>query len=321
MLIITLVFAMIVTGCAQKTSGEVKSPSISGEKFPDKPITLIVPYDAGGGSDLISRYLASLVEKELGVSIVVVNMPGGSGATGYTELTKRAADGYTIASTTSTIVTDKMLDIIKINHHDFDVVYGFNYEPAAIGVNAQRGWNSLADFVKYSKENPGNVSMGTSAFGGIWNIGSRAAMPALGVKWNLIPAGGGGAVPVVQAAGGTIDAVTASPLEMAAQLEGGRLKLLAVMADKRLDSYPDVPTLKELGYDVSITTTRAIVAPKGTPKDRVKILYDAFAKAGSLQKYKDYLKTNGAGWMSEDGESMIKYYDNQEKVFQKFLQK
>ncbi|MDK2887980.1 MAG: putative tricarboxylic transport rane protein [Thermoanaerobacter sp.] len=315
---LVLVLAL-VAGCGQKTSSEGKSQGAASDKFPNKPITLICPYDAGGGSDQVTRFLASIAEKELGVPINVVNMPGGSGATGYAELTKREPDGYTLCTTTSTIVTHKLLGNLDVNHRDYELVFGYNYEPAAIGVNASRGWNTLEDFIKYCKKNPGKVSMGTSAFGGIWNIATHAAMPVLGVQWNVVPAGGGGAQPVVQAAGGKIDAVTASPLEMNAQVQAGKLKILAVMSDERLESFPDIPTFKELGYDLSVTTTRAIIAPKGTPQDRIKVLYEAFAKAAESQKYKDFLKTQGSGWMSEDGEAMLKYYDEQEKEFEKIL--
>lgn len=324
-----LVLSIALTGCGQNTADEKgsengaqetdKNDTASEEKFPNKPITLICPYSAGGGSDQTVRMLAPLAEEYLGVPVNVVNMPGGSGSAGYAELRKRAADGYTICQTTSTIVTHKLLGNLDFDHRAFDIVIGFHYSPAAIGVNAERGWDDLKEFVEYSKEHPGDVSMGTTAVGGIWNVATHAAQDVMDVEWNVIPAGGGGAQPVIQCAGGKIDAVTASPLEIYTQQEAGKMKLLGVMSDERLDAFPDIPTFKELGYDVSVTTTRSLIVPKGTPKERIEILYEAFAKAANSEKYKEYVKSKGSGWMCEDGEYMMDYYDKQAELFEKII--
>ena len=311
-----VVLSVALSGCGQNAADEKetakeseKKDPVATEKFPSKAITVICPYSAGGGSDQTIRMLAPLAKEHLGVPVNVINMPGGSGSVGYAELLKREADGYTLCTDTSTIVTHKILGNLDFNHHAFDIVIGYNFSPAAIGVNAERGWDTLEEFVAYSRENPGEVSMGTTAVGGIWNVGTHAAQSALDVEWNIIPAGGGGAKPIVQCAGGKIDAVTASPLEIYTQQEAGRMKLLGVMADERLEAFPDVPTFKELGYDVSITTTRALLAPKGTPQERLEILYEAFAQATKSEKYKEFVKSKGSGWLCETGESMVDYYD------------
>ncbi|MGI6678731.1 MAG: tripartite tricarboxylate transporter substrate binding protein [Dehalobacterium sp.] len=323
-LVSLLISVLLFSGCGQNT-GSQEGAENKTDKFPNKPVTLIVPYDAGGGSDLTSRMVASIAEKELGVPVTIVNMPGGSGATGYAELRNREADGYTILSCTSTIETMKLLGVLDFNHEAFDIVSGFNYEPAAIAVNAkiaeEKGWNTFADFIEYCKQHPGDVSMGTSAVGGIWNIGTLAAQSAIGVEWNVIPAGGGGAQPIVQAAGGQIEAVTAGTLEVYNQVEAGTLKVLGIMSDERLDTYPDAETLKENGYDVSITTTRSILAPKGVPQERLEVLYQAFSKASSSDEYKEYCTSKGAGYLSDNGEDMMKFYDEQKEVFSKVIVK
>jgi tripartite-type tricarboxylate transporter receptor subunit TctC len=322
-LVMLLIFVFVVAGCGQKAGTDKAAKQ--GEKFPDKPITFIIPYDAGGGSDLTSRMVASIAEKELGVPVTVVNMPGGSGATGYAELKNRAADGYTILACTSTIATMKLLGTLDFDHKAFDIVSGFNYEPAAIAVNVEiakkKGWNTLKDFIEYSKQHPGEVSMGTSAVGGIWNIGTLAAQKETGVQWNVIPAGGGGAQPIVQCASGKIDAVTAGTLELYNQVKAGTVKILGVLSDERINTYPDAETFKENGYNVSITTTRSILAPKGVPKERLDILTKVFMKASASDEYKQYCTSKGAGWLSKNGEEMSKFYDEQEKVFSQHIVK
>jgi tripartite-type tricarboxylate transporter receptor subunit TctC len=321
--IATLILGLALTGCSGQddTGGNNGDVVEGGIDFPTKQITVVVPYSAGGGSDLITRRLVQTgAEDKLGVSTNIVNMPGGSGAVGYVELAGRKADGYSVANSTSTIVTQKLLGNIDLNHRDFEIVIGYNYEPAAIGVNAEIGIDTLEDLVNFSKENPGAISLGTSAEGGIWNIAAHAAEDIFGVEWNIVPDGGGGAGPVLQAAGGQIEAVTASPLEIYTQEEAGNLKLLAVMADERLDAFPDVPTFKELGYDLSVTTTRSLLAPKGTPQEVIDVLYEAFAETANSQEYKDFLHNSGAGWMLKNGQEMQEYYDKQEKVFAKILQ-
>lgn len=315
---LVLILALAVAGCGQDSAGGDNSQNAAAD-FPTKPVTIICPYSAGGGSDLVIRRLASIAEDHLGVPINIVNMPGGSGSVGYAELQKREADGYTLSTTTSTIVTHKLLGNLDVNHKDYDIVIGYHYEPAAIGVNTKLGIDTLEEFVEYSKENAGKVTMGTTAHGGIWNIASQAAQKAMGVEWNLVPAGGGAAQAVLQAAGGQINAVTASPLEIYNQQEAGKLKMLGVMADERLEAFPNVPTFKEQGYDVSVTTSRALIAPKGTPEERIQILYEAFKKAAESDEYKEYIVNSGGAYMAKDGAEMIEYYDREEKVFKDVL--
>jgi len=331
-LVLLLVTVFLIVGCGQNSAPEEESgtqteaqPQSQAEQFPTKPITLIVPYDAGGGSDLTSRMVATIAEKELGIPVTVVNMPGGSGATGYAELRNRPADGYTVLACTSTIVTMKLLGILEFDHTAFDIVSGFNYEPAAIAVNKEiaekKGWNTLKDFIEYSKQYPGEVTMGTSAVGGIWNIGTLAAQSEIGVEWNVIPAGGGGAQPIVQCAGGKIDAVTAGTLELYAQSEAGTVKILGIMSEERLDTYPDAETFKENGYNVLITTTRSMLAPKGVPEDRLAALTKVFTNASSSDEYKNYCTSKGAGYLYDDGAKMKEFYDGQEDIFSKVIVK
>lgn len=316
-----LLIGVILGGCGGKPQAEgEKKGETQKANYPTKPITLIIPYDAGGGTDVITRKLASLAEKHLPQPFAPVNKPGNTGAVGYMELYNSKPDGYTICAVTSTIVTHKLLGNIPYNHQDYAPIITYNYGPAAIAVNSQRPWKTLDEFVKHAKANPGQVTLATVSPGGIWNIATQVFLKETGLQVKIVPSGGGGAQAIIQAAGGHADAVVAGPDEMLTQLQSGNLRLLAVMAPERLSRFPDVPTMKELGYNVVVVTTRALLAPKGTPKEAIDVLYKAFKAAAESQEYKDFLKENGIGWMALGPEETLKYYDEQEKLFSKIIE-
>ncbi|KJS81567.1 MAG: hypothetical protein JM58_16600 [Peptococcaceae bacterium BICA1-8] len=307
-------------GCSTKK--DATTPEASKENkstYPERPITLIIPFDPGGASDIVARKLSSIAEKHLPQGITIVNKPGGASAVGIAELHETKPDGYTILAALSTIVTHKILGNLPYNHEDFDVVCAYNFDPGALAVNKDRPWQTIEEFIEYGKKNPGELKVGTSAPGGLWNVGTLAIENATGVKFNIIASGGGVAEPAKQAAGGHIDAVVGSPNELLAHVEGGNLRLLAVTSPERIEAFPDVPTFKELGYDAEVSGTRAIIAPKGTPKEVLDVLQTAFAAAANDSEYKDFLKSMGSGSLYLNSEDASKHYSDQVAIFEKIL--
>lgn len=308
------------------SSSSTQSPAASSTPtvdFPKKPITIIIPYDAGGGSDLCTRKVASIVEKETGWNLTCTNMPGGSGATGYADLLTRDPDGYTVLGCTSTIVTLKVLGTLDVDHHDFAVVSGFNQEICTLGVNTdwakKNGIETLTDFLDYSRAHPGEVSVASTAVGGIWNVDTVYAGKQTGCEWNIVPNGGGAASAVINCAGGAVEACTAGALEIYSQAQSGSIKMLGVMSDERIPVYPDVETFAEAGYDVVGTTSRSFLAPKDIDPEILSVLETAFMDAVASDEFKEYCNSQGTVAWTASGAEAFEQYVAEEAIFQDVL--
>jgi tripartite-type tricarboxylate transporter receptor subunit TctC len=289
------------------------------EEFPTKPITLIVPYDAGGSTDQSSRALVNSMGK-LAQPINIVNKPGAGGAVGYKVLQTSKPDGYTLVTTYTTIVTHKLLGNLPFNHHDLEMIIGFNYDAGALAVHGKSQWKTVNEFIDYSKKNKAKVS--TAVPGGIWNIACQAIMRAYDTEFDLITSGGGTYQPAQELAGGHVDALVGNFAELVPFIKSGDIRVLAVTAPKRIEMFPDIPTFKELGFD-KVTTIgfRAIAAPKGTPKAEQKVLHDAFQKAFDDPKYIEFMKSNAMIPVYMSMENTVKQYDDLEKAVETTLKK
>ncbi len=248
------------------------------ENFPDKPITLVVPYPAGGATDVVIRPLAEAVKGILGQPVIVENRGGGGGAVGVGYVVSKAPDGYYLA-----VVVTSQHRVSFINKLSFDTVKdvtpiirigGYLY---GILVKPDSRYKSLKDLIEYAKTKPGQVSYMASGIGTGGHIAAEEMATNAGVKFNHLPSKGD-QESSANLLGGHIDFISTTsgwiPL-----VEAGKLKLLATYNDRRIKRFPDVPTVKELGYGVIHNSPIGIVGPKGLAADRVKLLHDAFHKA------------------------------------------
>lgn len=275
--------------------------------FPTKPITLIVPWAPGGGTDAVARGLANPAGEYLGVQITVKNLPGGSGAVGLAEGMRAKADGYTVTMLPVELAFMGDLGIYPFGLEAFEPVILVNSDPAGLTVRADARWSNAKEFIQYAKENPGKVKIGHSGTGLLWHLAAVALEQKTGAKFTLIPYDG--AAPAIKALlGGELDAVTVSVPEVSAQVQAGNLKLLGVMDDTRFYMYPNVPTLKEQGINVSVVTFRGIGVPKGTPRDIVNKLHDAFKYALETNEYKDLMKKLGYGIAYKNTDDYSKFF-------------
>jgi tripartite-type tricarboxylate transporter receptor subunit TctC len=243
--------------------------------FPTKEVQIIIPWAAGGATDLIFRALAATTGKYLGKPVVVVNKPGGGGAVGYTEGMKAAPDGYilTAAVTPMTILPHQVTT--AFTYKNFEPILNVVSDPSMFLIRSDAPWKSLKEFLDYAKQNPDMITVGNSGAGGGVHLVALAFEKAAGVKFNHIPFSGGG--PSVTALlGGHVNAVSVSPPEGIPQIQAGKLKIIALFAEKRLAMFPDVPTVKEQGINFAMGMWRGLAAPKGTPPDVIKKLHDAF---------------------------------------------
>jgi len=255
----------------------VVSVPLQAAEFPTKEVQIIIPWAAGGATDLIFRALAATTGKYLGKAVIVVNRPGGAGAVGYTEAMKAPADGYTLASgiTPLTILPHNVKT--PFTYKDFEPVINVVSDPGMFLVKADSQWKSLKEFLDYAKKNPDMITVGNSGAGGGVHLIALAFQQAAGVKFNHIPFAGGG--PSVTALlGGHIHAVTVSPPEGIEHVKAGKLRIIALFSEKRFEMFPDVPTVKEQGVNFAMGQWRGLIAPKGTPRDVINKLHDAFKK-------------------------------------------
>jgi tripartite-type tricarboxylate transporter receptor subunit TctC len=250
---------------------------IHAAEFPTKEVQIIIPYAAGGATDLIFRALAATTGKYLGKAVIVVNRPGGGGTVGATEAAQAKPDGYTLLSAITPLTILPHQVKTTFTYKSFEPVINVVKDPGMFLVRSDSPWKSLKEFLDYAKKNPDMITVGNSGAGGGVHLIALAFEKTAGVKFNHIPFAGGG--PSVTALlGGHINAVSVSPPEGIEHVKAGKLKIIALFAEKRFELFPDVPTVKEQGVDFVMGQWRGLAAPKGTPPEAIKKLHDAFKK-------------------------------------------
>ena len=269
----------------------------SAADYPSRPITLICPWGAGGGTDAVSRIIATLLKQDLGVPVNVVNRTGGSGAVGHTAIATAKPDGYTIGMPTVEITMMHWMGLTKVTYKDMVPVAMVNFDPSGINVRTDSDWKTYKDLETYVRNNPGKLKDSGTGQGGIWHLAMAGWMNAIGlsaeaIKW--IPSKG--AAPALQdlMAGG-IEMSTCSLPEAATLIDAGKVRPLAIMADQRDPKFPEVPTLKEMGINWTCGAWRGIAAPLGTPPEIVAVLEKAIAKVVKSEEFIKFMKNRGFG--------------------------
>ena len=274
--------------------------------YPERPITIIVPWGAGGGTDATGRILASLMEKDLGVPVSVVNRTGGSGVIGHSAIATAAPDGYTLGVVTVEIGMMHWQGLTDLTYKDYTPLALYNADPAGLQVRSDSEWQKAQDVLDAVKANPGKYKASGTGQGGIWHLALAGLLQAAGIAPDAAPwVPSQGAAPAMQdlVAGG-VDIVTCSVPEAQALLEAGRAKSLAVMSDQRNPAFPDVPTLKEAtGLDWKVAAWRGIAGPKGLPDEVTQKLVPLLEKIWNGQEFKDFMAKRGFGlvWQGPDG--------------------
>ncbi len=268
-----LFFAMVVA-TAFWTTG-----SAFGQKdFPTKPIEIQVGFSAGGSTDMINRALGKAASPLLGQSVVIINSPGGGGTVALANLMKARPDGYTLGSlTTGAVAAQYMRDVPFKVMQDFTPVIHMVSFYAGLVVKSDSPWKDFKAFVEYAKANPKKIRYSTAGPGMSQHLVMERLGFDQGIDWIHVPYGGG-VEAVTALLGGHVEAAS-QVTEWKPYVDAGNLRLLAVYGETRMPQYPDVPTLKELGYNISMAPFIALVAPKGTPPERVQILAKAFQEA------------------------------------------
>jgi tripartite-type tricarboxylate transporter receptor subunit TctC len=282
-----VLFAGLVVGC--------RSGSTDGQAYPSRPLTYLVPWDAGGGTDTASRALAAVLKEALGQPVNVVNRTGGGGVVGHLALAQARPDGYTLGAVTGEITMMHWTGVTDLTPRNYTPLALLTNNPAAVTVRADAPWNTLGELLDAVRARPGAYLASGTSRGGIWDLARIGFLEAAGLPEAALPwVPSQGAAPALQEllAGG-VAVVTAALAETEALRRAGQVKALAVMADERLGSAPDVPTLKELGIDWSIGGWVAVGAPAGLPDSLRAKLDEAIRTAASDPAYRAPLEQAG----------------------------
>ena len=264
--------------------------AVAETKFPTRPITLIVPWNAGGNTDLLYRALGDAAAKELGQPIVVENRTGGTGTVGPVNMALTAKpDGYTLAQIPVTVMRLPLL-----SKRSWDALRDFTYVIHVTGytfgvtTKADSKFKTWKDVVDYAKANPGKVTYATTGPGGSLHIGMEQIAAREGIKLTMVPFKGG-AETNAAVLGGHVD-LQADSTVWAPLVNGGELRLLNVWTGQRNKRWPDVPTLKELGYPFVFDSPFGIAGPKGMDPAVVEKLHQAFKTALASPAVKDIME-------------------------------
>ncbi|WP_372624283.1 tripartite tricarboxylate transporter substrate binding protein [Falsiroseomonas sp.] len=256
------------------------------QDFPTRPITLVIPFSPAGGSDLTARALVKAAEPILGQPITVVNRPAGGGAQAMQEVARAAPDGYTLVNSTAilTAIAPNMRDVPYNSATDFTPIMTYGAFNTFIAVRADSQYQTLQELLDFAKANPRVVTVGVSVIGASSHLGMARLAQDRGAQVSFVPFGGG-APAVTALLGRHITSVVVSG-EVLPHVASGQVRLLATLMGERVPSLPNVPSIRELGFDWSMNSWLGIAGPANMPQPVVKRLQDAFLQASNDANFK-----------------------------------
>ena len=250
-------------------AGLVLSAAAAAQDYPARPISLVVPFPPGGVADIVARPAADAMSRYLKQSVVIENKPGAGGGIGMGYVAKAKPDGYTLLMALSSISilpeADKVLGRQPLYQLDqFAPIARLTADPTVLAVRSDSPWKTLQEFVADAKKRPGAITYASSGNYGTMHMPMEMFAYSAGIKLLHVPYQGGGPA-VVALLGGNVDAISTGPSTVIQHVKAGKVRVLASWGDKRLASLPDVPTLRESGFDVVFFQWAALFAPAGTP--------------------------------------------------------
>ena len=277
-------------------------PAARAADYPTRPVELVVPSSAGGGTDIVARAFADVARKYFPQPVIVLNRPGASGAIGMGEVMNARPDGYKLGMLIVELQILQLIGQARFGTDDFRLIAKLNGDPAAVLVPANARWNTIEEFLADAKKNPGKISVGNSGVGSIWHLGAAALEEKAGVEFLHVPYAGS-APGLLALIGGHVDSMVVSPGEATAHVTGGKMKILAVMADQRQPGFPDAPTLKERGIDLSLSNWRAVALPKATPQPVVDAVLELTRKVAGDPAFREAIGRSNLGFTYMEAEA------------------
>jgi putative tricarboxylic transport membrane protein len=294
--------------------------SSSAQSYPSRPIELVSSTGAGGGSDLVCRTVAEIIAKEklLPQQVFVVNKPGGGGAVGQTYVAARRGDPYIFMLASTNLVAAPIRTGLDIGVDKFQTLGAIGFDTNAISVAENSPYRTLKDLLAAARDKPKTISVGTTSPGG----GAHSMMHRLeklsGARFNIVSFKSG-AETVTAVMGGHIQVTAENLGEVLGQVELKKLRLLGIPSTKRIAGLPNVPTLKEQGFDVQAGALRAFVAPAGIPREAAKVLEDTLAKVHKSAAWREYMARNMYEDVYMNGEEFSKWLAAQHVEMTQFL--
>lgn len=257
-------------------------------EWPEKPIELIIPFGAGGGADIEGRLLAKGMSEVLGQPVVAVNKPGGGGAITYSYVKNAEPDGYTVAWSSTSVLTSTNIGNVPFDYTALDHIGQVEFQPIPFVVKADSRWKTFKEFAEECRANPDTLKIAFAGFGGTTHLFAVALTRAAGCEAVMLP---------VKAQernskllSGEVDAavhIFIAPLKF---VKAGKMRFLTLSSGTRNPAVPDVPTAKELGYDIELDLFRGLAVPKGVPKDVRDKLESAMIQAANSDDFRSRAK-------------------------------
>ena len=288
------------------------------QEFPTRPINIVAPFPPGGQADLMARPTAAAMEKLLKSPVVVVNKTGAAGAVGMAFVANSKPDGYTLLMALSSISVipeaDKLFDRKPAYTMDQLIPIALvSADPTILACRAERPWKSVKELVEDAKKRPDGISYSSSGIYGTLHMAMEMLIYSAGIKLKHVPYGG--AAPALTALlGGHVDCMAAGPAVVLPHIKAGKLRALAGWGEKRIAVLPELPTLKELGYDAEFYIWAGMFAPKGTPEPIMKKLRDTVRAAMQDADFKTAMDKMETPIAYLDAPEFQKFWDNDAKM-------
>jgi len=279
--------------------------------YPSKPVTMVVPFPPGGLADIVGRPVAEAMARELGQPVVIENKGGAGGGIGMAQVSKAAPDGYTVlmalASYSVLPEADKVLGRAEMySYQSLRPIARITADPVVLAVRADAPWKTVKDFVEDAKKRPGAINFGSSGNYGTMHVPMEILKQTAGLRMTHIPYTGAGPA-VVALLGGQVDAVASGPATVLQHVKAGKLRVLAHWGNNRLETMPDVPSLKQAGYNAEYAQWSGLFVPAGTPEPVVQRLRAAARAAANDAKVKEIIMNAGSPILYQDTPDFEKY--------------
>ena len=301
------------------------TPSFAQDDYPNKTITMVVPFPPGGVADVVGRPVAEAMGRYLKQSVIIENKGGAGGGIGMAQVAKSKADGYTVLMALSSIVVLPEADKVLQRNPMFQLdqlkpIARFTADPTVLVVRADSPWKTYAEFVAYVKANPGKISFGSSGNYGTMHVPMEQLKAATSSFMLHVPYTG--AAPAVMGLlAGQIEALSTGPASVVQQIKAGKLRALAHWGDGRLSSLPDVPSLKELGVPIAYAQWSGLFVPSNTPTPVVEKLRQAAKFAAQDARANQALAAAGTSFMFQDSPEFERYVSGDAKEMAKLVQR